>query len=377
MTSTTKTASGPKVKAGILDIEAYIGGKSAVPGVANPVKMSSNENPHGCSPKAEAAFLASAPRLNRYPDGKATPLRNAIAKHYDLEPGRLIFGAGSDELYILLAQIYLEPGDNIVQAKHAFLSYAISARACQAVVKEAEQKDLRLDVDAMLAQVDERTKLVFVGNPDNPTGSWLSGDEIRRLHAGLRPDIVLVVDEAYGDFARAEDFEPMLEFAKGQANVMVTRTFSKLFGLAALRIGWGYGPLEMIEAMERIRLPFNTTIPAQEAALAALGDEEFVEKTIGENARWRSWLTHKLEALGLRVQASQTNFILVHFPDEPGRTAGEAEAFIAQRGYIVRGLGNYRLPNCIRITVGLEPDNCAVVGLIADFLGQNWDGVDG
>jgi len=369
MNKNMKNVGKPIVKRGILDIEAYIGGKSAVPGVANPIKMSSNENPLGCSPMAEAAFLAAAPRLNRYPDGKAAPLRAAIARHFDLEPERLIFGAGSDELYILLAQIYLEPGDNIVQAKHAFLSYAISARACQAQVKEAEQADLRIDVDAMLAQVDARTKLVFIGNPDNPTGSWLSGEEIRRLHAGLPSNVVLVVDEAYGDFARSEDFEPMLAFARDKDNVVVTRTFSKLYGLAALRIGWAYAPFDMIEAMERIRLPFNTTIPAQEAATAALEDQDFVEKAISENARWRSWLIEKLTGLGLKVWPSQTNFVLVRFSDAPGRTAHEAEAFLAARGYIVRGLGNYRLPGYVRITVGLEPHNRALVELLAEFLG--------
>jgi histidinol-phosphate aminotransferase len=377
MSNTPKTGVKPTPKRGILDIQAYIGGKSRIEGVADPVKMSSNENPLGCSPLAEAAFLASAPRLNRYPDGKAAPLRAAIARRFALEPERLIFGAGSDEIYILLAQIYLEPGDNIVQAKHAFLSYAISARACQAEVKEAEQDNLRIDVDAMLAQVDARTKLVFIGNPDNPTGSWLSGEEVRRLHAGLPSDVVLVVDEAYGDFARAEDFEPMLDFARDKDNVVVTRTFSKLYGLAALRIGWAYAPVEMIEAMERIRLPFNTTIPAQEAATAALEDEAFVERTISENARWRSWLIEQIEELGLEVFPSQTNFILIRFPTEPGRTAAEAEAFLASKGYIVRGLGNYRLPDCIRVTVGLEPHNYDLVGLLAEFLGEMMDGTDG
>jgi histidinol-phosphate aminotransferase len=358
----------PQPKAGILDIAAYVGGKSKAPGFANPIKLSSNENILGCSPAATEAYLEAAAKLHLYPDGKAGILRTAVAERFGLEPDRLVFGCGSDEIFMLLAQVYLEPGDNIVQAEFGFLSYRIAARACQAEVRFARQPDLRLDVDAILAEVDDRTRLVFVANPDNPTGAWLSGDETRRLIDGLPRNVILVLDSAYVEFATDPSVEDPLGFARRAENVIVTRTFSKMHGLAALRVGWGYASLAIIDALERIRLPFNISIPAQVAAVAALADEDFVARSVALVETWRPWLAQQLGGLGLEVYPTQCNFVLVRFPQTPGRTATEAEAFLAGRGILVRGLANYNLPEFVRITIGLEEHNRAVVDGLAAFL---------
>jgi histidinol-phosphate aminotransferase len=363
----------PRPKSGILDIAPYIGGKSKAAGFADPIKLSSNENVLGCSPAATAAYLAAASTLNLYPDGKAGVLRAAIAERFGLEPERLVFGCGSDELFMLLAQVYLEPGDNIVQTEFAFLSYRICAWACQGEVRFAPQPDLRMDVDEILALVDDRTKLVFIAIPDNPTGAWLSGSEVRRLHEGLPSDVILVLDGAYYEYATDPTIEDPIAFARGKDNVVVTRTFSKMHGLAALRVGWGYAAPAVVDAIERIRLPFNVSIPAQEAAVAALGDEDFVARSLALIERWRPWMAQQIGGLGLEVYPTQCNFVLVRLPPLPGRSAADAEAFLAARGILVRGLANYKMGDFIRITVGLESDNRALVDGLAAFV-DGWSG---
>jgi histidinol-phosphate aminotransferase len=278
-----------------------------------------------------------------------------------------VFGCGSDEIFMLLAQVYLEPGDNIVQTEFGFLSYRIAARACQAEVRFAPQPNLTIDVDQLLAQVDARTKLVFIANPDNPTGAWLSGDEVRRLHAGLPSNVILVLDSAYVEFATDPSVEEPLDLARTTDNVIVTRTFSKIHGLAALRVGWGYAAPAIIDAIERIRLPFNASIPAIEAAVAALGDQDFVDRSVALVEQWRPWLAQQIGGLGFEVMPSQCNFVLIRFPRTPGRTAADAEAALAARGIIVRGLANYSMPDFVRITIGLEEHNRAVVDALTEF----------
>jgi histidinol-phosphate aminotransferase len=364
-------ADRPQAKQGIDDIVAYVPGKAKVEGVAHPTKLSSNENILGSSPKAVAAYAGAAGTLNLYPDSRTMALREAVAAHYRLEPERLVFGCGTDEILgRLVQQVYLEPGDNIVQGEYGFGAYGIGARACQADVRFAPEPDLRLSVDAMLACVDERTRLVFVTNPSNPTGTWITREEMERLHAELPPSVMLVVDAAYSEFCTDPRFTDGLDLARTASNVIVTHTFSKIFGLASLRIGWGYVPIEAAEAMERVRLPFNTSIPGQLAAIAALGDETFQAESLALIERWRPWLTQQLGGLGLEVAPSGANFVLVRFPTSPGRTAAEAEAFLAARGYIVRGVANYGLPDCLRLTIGLEEHNRAVIEALAEFLGR-------
>jgi len=367
---TAALPSRPRPKPGILDIAPYVPGKAKVEGVADPVKLSSNENILGCSPAARAAFEGASGRTHLYPDGKVTALRAAIAARHDLEPERLIFGCGTDEVFALLNQVYLEPGDNIVQGEYGFGAYAIGARANMAQVRFAKEPNLRIDVDELLKCVDERTRIVFIANPANPTGTWISGEEVRRLHAGLPSNVLLVLDGAYAEFNREPGFDPGFDLARDQDNVVVTHTFSKLHGLAALRVGWAYAPVEVIDALERIRLPFNTSIAAQEAALAALGDVDFQERSLALVDQWRPFLTQQLGGLGLEVIPSSANFILAHFPTTPGKTAADAEAFLASRGYLTRGVSGYGLPEYLRITIGLEAHNRAVVEALTEFMGR-------
>lgn len=362
------SADRPVPKPGILAIAPYVPGKSKVDGVEHPLKLSANENILGSSPKAREAFASAIDQLHMYPDGRANILRAAVAEQFRLEPERLIFGCGSDEIFQLLNQTFLEPGDNIIQGEFGFGAYAIGARACQAEVRFAREPNYRIDVDEILKLVDARTRLVFIANPGNPTGTFVTGEEVRRLHAALPRSVVLVLDGAYAEFASDPTFEDGLDLARGAQNVVVTRTFSKLHGLAALRVGWAYAPAEIADAMDRIRLPFNVSIPAQYAAVAALQDAEFQRESVELVERWRPWLTQQLGGLGLDVVPSAANFVLVGFPKTPGRTAGEAEAFLASRGLIVRGVGGYGLPDHLRLTIGLEAHNRAMVEALADFL---------
>ncbi len=368
LTAERAPAPRPEPKPGILDIVAYKPGKAKAEGIAHPIKLSSNENILGCSPKARDAFLAAADTLNIYPDSRATALRAAISAKYALEPERLVFGDGTDECLHLLNQLFLEPGDNIVMGRYGFAAYAIGARASQGDVRLAEEPDYRISPESILEQVDGRTRLVFITQPANPTGTFLTGEAVRALHAALPPATLLVLDEAYAEFADDPRFESGLELARRAENVVVTRTFSKLHGLAALRVGWAYCPPHVADAFDRIRPPFNTSIPAQAAAVAALADDAFQARSFEHVARWRPWLAQQLGGLGLEVVPSQANFVLAGFPREPGRTAAEAEAHLARHGYLTRGVANYGLPDHLRITIGLEEHNRAVVALLAGFL---------
>jgi len=361
----------PLAKTGILDITPYVPGKAKAEGIAHPVKLSANENILGCSPAARAAFVAVADQLGLYPDGRGGDLRAAVAERHGLEPQRLILGCGTDEIFALLNQVFLEPGDNIVQGEYGFGAYAIGARANQGEVRLAAEPHYRIDVDAMLAQVDARTRLVFIANPGNPTGTFITADEIARLHADLPPRVVLVLDGAYAEFVGDPAYTDGLELARRSENVIVTRTFSKLHGLASLRVGWAYAPAAIAEAVDRIRLPFNTSMAGQAAAVAALADTEFQAKSLALVAQWRPWLTQQLGGLGLEVVPSAANFILVGFSKAPGKTAAEAEVFLARRGLIVRGVGGYGLPHHLRITLGLEEHNRAVIEALAQFLGSD------
>ncbi len=358
----------PHPKAGLLDISAYVGGKSSVEGVADPVKLSSNENVLGCSPLAQIAYQAAGGQLHLYPDGHCSALRQAVSEKFNLDQDRLIFTAGSDEIFDLLCQGYLEPGDNAIQGEYGFLAYRIAIRAAQGIVRFAPEPNRRIDVDLLLAQVDDRTRIVFLANPANPTGTWINGEDVRRLHAALPGNVILVLDGAYAEFCDDPDYEDGMELARTADNIVVTRTFSKLHGLAALRVGWAYAPAPIIDALNRIRSPFNVNAPAQAAALAALNDDAFIDASLAHVATWRSWMAQQLGGLGLETWPSAANFVLARFPDHPGRSARAAEAFLAARGILVRGLAGYSLPDSLRITIGLEDQNRAVIAALAEFL---------
>lgn len=356
----------PQPKPGILDIAPYVGGKSKIDGVAEPMKLSSNENALGAGEKARAAYQAAVGAIHVYPDGRAAKLRDAVADHHGLEPERLIFGNGSDEVFALLNQTYLTPGDNIVTGQYGFLAYRISALANQAQVKLAPEPGFKAEVDALLEQVDDRTGIVYISSPSNPTGSYNTAEETRRLHAALPPHVLLVIDEAYAEFVAAPDWETSFGLAREAANVVVTRTFSKIHGLGGLRIGFGYAPLSVAEAVDRIRLPFNVSVPGLEAAVAALGDDAHQKASRDLVETWRPRLTQAIKGFGFEVFPSAGNFVLVRFPDEK-RSAAAANDYLHTKGIIVRPVGGYGLHDCLRITVGTEDQNRAVLDALSEF----------
>lgn len=364
-------ASGmPAPKRGVMEIEAYVPGGSSVPGGIEPVKLSSNENPLGPSSAAIEAFKAAADSLERYPDGSAAGLRQAIARAHGLNPDRIVCGAGSDELLNLLAHAYLEPGDETIFTEHGFLVYRIVTLGCGATPVVAPEKNLRTDVDAILARVTPKTKIVFVANPNNPTGTYIPFDEVRRLRQGLPDHVLLVLDAAYSEYVRRNDYEAGIELVATTGNTVMTRTFSKIHGLAALRLGWAYCPAAIADALNRIRGPFNVSAPAIAAGIAALDDRSHVEKSVAHNETWLPWLTAELEKLGLTVTPSVANFVLVHFPKESGRDADAANAFLQSRGIIVRKMGAYGLPGALRVTIGTEAENRAIVAALQAFVAR-------
>jgi histidinol-phosphate aminotransferase len=349
--------SAPQPKPGILEISPYVPGKAKALGFDNPLKLSANENPLGCSPAAQRAFEGAATRLNLYPDPRATVLREAIAERYGLEPEQLIFGIGSDEIFTLLCQTFCEPGDNVVQFEFGFFAYRIAGRAAGAEMRFAPESGLRRDVDCLLAEIDARTRVVFLDNPGNPNGALIPAADIRRLHSALPPHVILVLDGAYAEFVMTADYEDGTALAREAPNVMITRTFSKIHGLAALRVGWAYGPAALIGAMDRIRAPFNTSIPGQLACAAAVADDDFQHRSVALVDQWRPWLEQQIGKLGFETHPSFANFVLVRFPEIAGRSAREVEAHLASKGVLVRGLANYGLPDFLRVTVGTEAQN--------------------
>jgi histidinol-phosphate aminotransferase len=361
----------PQPRPGILDIEAYVPGESSVPGGGKPIKLSSNETPLGPSPHAVAAYRAGADDLERYPDGQAAVLRNAIAKRYGLDAGRIVCGAGSDELLTMIAHAYLGPGDEGLFTEHGFLVYRIAILACGATPVVAPETNFTASVDAILAKVSERTKVVFLANPNNPTGTYLPIDEVRRLRAALPGNVLLVLDAAYAEYVRRNDYEAGLELVATTDNTVMTRTFSKIYGLAALRIGWAYCPAAVADVLNRIRGPFNLSAPSIAAGAAAIADERHVTTAIQHNEAWVSRLTQDIGKLGLTVTPSVGNFLLVHFPDDAKRGAAACDAFLKSKGIIVRRVTGYGLPHCLRITIGSEKENLAVIAALGDFVGTD------
>ncbi|HEY0292187.1 MAG TPA: histidinol-phosphate transaminase [Hansschlegelia sp.] len=353
---------------GALAIDAYVPGKSRAPAGVRLHKLSSNETPLGPSPKAVEAFREAAANLEVYPDGTSRVLREAIGRAHGLDPARIVCGAGSDELLSLLALAYLEPGDEGLFTEHGFLVYKIAILAAGGTPVVAPETNLTADVDALLERVTERTRIVYIANPNNPTGTYLPFDEVKRLHAGLPETTLLVLDAAYSEYVRANDYAAGVELAGSAPNVVMTRTFSKAFGLASLRIGWLYGPEGVVDVLNRIRGPFNVSGPAIAAGAAAAADRAHIEAAVDHNARWLATLTEGVRALGLEVTPSVANFILIHFPQTPGRSAADADAFLTARGLILRAVGAYGLPDALRLSIGTEEANRAVLEALGEFV---------
>jgi histidinol-phosphate aminotransferase len=360
--------SRPVPNPGILEIAPYTPGKTPVQEPGRKVfKLSANETPFGPSPKALAMYREAAAQLEEYPEGTSRCLREAIGRAFGLDPDRIICGAGSDEILNLLAHAYLCQGDEAISTAHGFLVYPIATKANGAVNVVAPETDFTADVDAILARVSPRTKMVWLANPNNPTGTYLPFHEIKRLRAGLPLHVLLVIDAAYSDYVSRNDYEIGIELVATTENTVMTHTFSKIHGLAALRIGWMFGSAHIVDTVHRIRGPFNVSTPAMLAAVAAIQDTAHVEMSRTHTETWRKWLTEEIGKLGLKVTPSVANFILIHFPLEKGKTAADADAFLTGRGLVLRALHNYGLPHALRMSIGTEEANRLVVDGLRDF----------
>ena len=351
---------------GILDIALYVGGDSKLSGTTNKVtKLSSNENPYGSSPKAVEVFKAASSDLSVYPSTDHADLHTAIGQVYGVDPARVICGAGSDEIIAFLCQVYAGAGDEVIYTEHGFAMYRISALAAGATPVQVKEDNRHTGGDAILAACSDKTKLVFIANPNNPTGTMISDEEIARLADGLPAQVLLVLDGAYAEYA-GDDFDAGLSVIEARDNVVMTRTFSKLYGLGGLRIGWGYGPAHVIDALNRVRGPFNVSGAALATAEAAVQDKEFARTCVEQNSKWRGWLTEKLTALGLEIDPSFGNFILVRFATPA--LAEECDAALRLRGLIVRKVGGYGFREGLRITIGDEIACRQVVQTVQEFL---------
>ena len=351
---------------GIMEIKLYQGGQSHVEGVSDIVKLSSNENPFGPSEKAKEAFARSVHSLHRYPPTDHASLRAAIGEVHGVDPARVICGVGSDEIITFLCQAYAGPGDEVIHTEHGFSMYRISALGAGATPIEVPERERVVDVDAILGACNERTRLVFIANPANPTGTMIGGNEVARLADGLPPQAILVLDGAYAEFV--EGYDGGAALVEARDNVVMTRTFSKLYGLGGLRIGWGYGPQEIIDVLNRVRGPFNLSQTQLDTAEAAVRDTAYAEKCRAENTRMRAWLAEALAEAGVPSDTSCANFILARFAGQD-----EAEAcddWLKSKGIIVRRVAGYKLPNCLRITVGDEASCRRVAHAVREFKEQ-------
>ena len=371
MSDPTLTAppSGPVVRPGILDIAPYVGGESKIPGANRIIKLASNESALGPSPKAIEALKAHAASMHRYPDGSGVELRTALARHFGLDADRIVCGNGSDELISLLVRAYAGPGDEVLYSHHGFLMYAISALGVGATPVTAPEIELTADVDALLAAVTERTRIVFLANPNNPTGTCLPAAEVRRLHAGLPPHVVLAIDAAYAEYVEDAEYEPGIELVLAADNVVMLRTFSKIYALGGMRVGWAYCPPGIADVLNRLRGPFNVSAASQAAAVAALADVEHMRKSLDHNRVWRDWSAAEFTRLGLGVVPSHGNFLLVRFPDTPAHNADSGFEFLKTRGIIARKVVAYHLAEYLRITIGTEEEMRIAAAALRDFLG--------
>lgn len=349
----------------ILSVEPYVGGESKVPGVNRVIKLSSNEGAFGPPPGAIEAIAASAREAHRYPDGGATALREAIGARFGLDPARIVCGNGSDELIALLILAYGGEGTELVMSAHGFMMYDLTGRWAGCRVIKVPERDLTADVDGLLAAVGPRTRLMFLANPNNPTGSILPQAEVERLRRSLRDDVLLVLDSAYAEYVTRPDYDPGVKLVDATPNTVMTRTFSKIFGLGGMRLGWVYAPDKIVDVLGRVRGPFNVNSAAMAAGIAALTEPGWIERNVTHNSEWRGRLTEAFTAVGLKVWPSEGNFLLVDFGS--AERAKAADAHLRGRGLIVRAMGGYGLPQTLRVSIGTAEENTLVIEALGDF----------
>ena len=363
-----KNMTGPQPRRGIAKITPYVAGKSSLPEIANPVRLASNESAFGPSPNAIAAYRAVETQLHRYPDAHQAELKRAIAEVHGLEEDRIVCGNGSDELIGLLTRAYVGRGDELLISENHFVMCPIYGMVQGAKIVMAPEKNFCIDVDAILDRVTPKTRMVSIANPNNPTGTYIPREDVDRLSASLPPDVLLVLDCAYAEYVTVPEYDPGVELVRNSANVVMTRTFSKMYGLAGLRIGWAYGPTAVIEIIQRIRSPFNTTSAGMAAAAAAVQDTAYIERIREHNARWLARISDELSELGLSVVPSVANFYLIDFRACPAGSARGAVAYLEQRGIIPRPVSTGAQEHVLRITVGLDEENEAVLAALRNYL---------
>ena len=357
----------PQPKEGVLRVTPYAGSEAKAGG-GQLINISSNESAFGASARAIEAFADAAADLRRYPEIDARSLRQALADHYDLEQERIICGTGSDQIIDLIALAYAGVGDEIVYSAHGFQMYPIAAHAVGAMPVAAPETDLTADVDALLAAVSERTRIVFLANPNNPTGTFVTRTQLARLRDGLPDNVLLVIDAAYAEYVIQADYEPGIELVRAHDNVVMTRTFSKIYALASLRVGWAYGPVEIIGILDRIRPPFNVNAPAIASAIAALGDRDHTENARYHNSEVLPWFTGEVAALGLKVNSSVANFVIVHFDPDTPKNAEAAYQYLFSKGIVTRRVGGYGLPDWVRMSIGTREEMVTVRDALKEFL---------
>lgn len=357
---------------GIMDITPYKGGDSKIDGVDKIIKLASNEGPFGPSPKAVRAMQDVLATQHRYPDGGAVSLRNKIAQKYDIDADQIVCGAGSDELLGLICRAYAGPGDEVLYCEHGFLMYPIAAKSVGATPVKAPETNLTADVDNLLAAQTDKTKVVFVANPNNPTGTYISNAEMTRLREGLRDDVVLVIDSAYAEFMTEdeEDYDAGFDLAGRTDNTVMTRTFSKMYGLGGIRLGWSYSCVEIADVLNRSRNPFNVTSGALAAGEAALDDDDFVATALAHNTKWLRWTEEEARKLGLNCTTSYANFALIQFPEDGAHTAANCNEFMRSKGIIVRAMNSYGLADCLRVSIGTEEEMKTFITTLQSFMSE-------
>ena len=355
----------PKPRPEILTIHPYVGGESVLPGVNRTLKLSSNEGAFGVPPGAQEAIRQAVTEVFRYPDGGADRLREALGRRWGLDPARIVCGAGSDDLLYQFCLSYGGPGRDIIMSEHGFSIYYIAGTYAGSRVIKVPERNLRVDVEAMLAAVSPSTRLMFIANPNNPTGSMVTAAEMAWLRERLPPEVLLVIDSAYAEYVTRADYDAGTQLVDATDNTVMTRTFSKVFGLGGMRIGWCYAKAEVVDVLNRVRGPFNVSVAAQAAAIAALEEPDWVERSVAHNSEWRPKLAAGIEAAGIRIWPSEGNFVLADF--ETVDRANQADAFLRQRGIIVRKVAGYGLPHCLRVTVGTGEECSLVIEGLTEF----------
>ncbi len=349
----------------ILDIDPYVPGSTVKSNKNRSIKLSSNENPFGCSPAVNEAIANHFKYLNRYPEGTSADVRRKLGEVYKLDPNKIICGAGSDELITLITLAYAGQGTEVIYTKHGFLMYPITALSVGAIPVVAEEKDLKANINEILKKVTDKTRILFLANPNNPTGSYLTHDEIKTLRKKLRSDILLVLDLAYAEFVDASDYVRADELCDEFDNIIMLRTFSKVYGIPSVRLGWAYANSKIIDLINRIRGPFNVSSLAQAAGVAALSDQNFVKKTIKHNNIWLEKLANDFKALGYKPYPSVANFLLVDLGSP--EKAQTIDTFLKEDGISARRMDAYKLPSCMRFTIGLEEENIELIKSLKNF----------